>query len=236
VAAVLTTGAIGAAGCAAQAAPTPPTAALLPAAPTTHTIHTAAATPVAKAAARTAIDRMATTAKQRWSEEQSGIAVHQLLRRVAADPAMKAAINSGQPSAFRSAVAAKYQGVWYHWHASRVRVLQGGRVVADAGVPFVVAPSSLPLRNSHGKTVATLQISDQDVIGFVRYMKRNHHVDVVARGVGAGHTQTSLPAALNVKLPSRGAVKISGQRYQVRAFTKHALNNENVRVWVLLPG
>ena len=48
--------------------------------------------------------------------------------------------------------------------------------------------------------------------------------------------QTSLPAALNVKLPSRGAVKISGQRYQVRAFTKHALNNEKVRVWVLLPG
>jgi hypothetical protein len=144
-------------------------------------------------------------------------------------------VRSGNTAAIQAAVAAKFNSVWYHWHVSRLRIVRGGKVVADAGVPFVVAPSSLPLRDAHRRTLATLEISDQDVIGFVRFMRRNHGVDVVARGVGPAHVVTSLPAALHAALPDRGHTTIAGRRYQVGTFTKTALNNEPVKIWILLP-
>jgi hypothetical protein len=252
--AVLAVGAIGAAGCAAQAAQTPapappapaPTHAATAAAPVKAKTKMKAKTTMksktkmkAKATTprrRTAIDRMVSTAEQRWSQEQSGLAVHQLLHRIAADPGLRAAVRSGRAPAIQAAVNARFRSLWYHWHASRVRVLRGGRVLADAGVGFVVAPSSLSLRNAGGRTVATLEVSEQDVVGFVRYMNRNHHIDVVARGVGAGHVRSSLPAALHVNLPARGTVTIGGRRYQVREFARSALNNEKVRIWILMRG
>jgi hypothetical protein len=219
--AVLSVGAVGAATVPSAAAPATAT----PAAP-------AAA---AAAAPRAAADQMAATAARRWSTEQSGPLVHKLLRQVAADPGLKAAVASGRASAIQAAVNAKFRSVWYHWHVSRIRLLRGSTVLADAGLPFVVAPSTLPLHSANGRTPVTLEISDQDVIGFVRFMKRNHQVDVVARGTGAGHVETSLPAALHVTLPSRGTATIAGRRYQVREFTRHALNREPVRIWILLP-
>lgn len=189
--------------------------------------------PRAKAThARTPLDRSVTVAKQRWTLEQSGPEVHLLLRRVAADPVMRAAIRTGEPVAIRAAVAARYRTAWYHWHVSRLRVLRGADVIADAGVPFVIAPSALTLHDGRGAPL-TLQVSDQDVIGYVRFMHRNHHVEVVTRGTGAAHVRSSLAAALHVHLPGHGTVTIAGRHYAVRAFTKHALNREPVRVWIL---
>jgi hypothetical protein len=73
----------------------------------------------------------------------------------------------------------------------------------------------------------------QDVIGFVRFMHRNYPVDVVVRGRGAAHVRSSLPAATNAKLPSRGPVTIAGRRYDVRSFQQTAWGSEPVTVWIL---
>ena len=54
-------------------------------------------------------------------------------------------------------------------------------------------------------TLGTLQLSIQDVIGYVKYMHRNYHVDVVVRGRGAGHVRTSLPAAASMSLAELAA-------------------------------
>ncbi|MCW3016018.1 MAG: hypothetical protein JWO02_3110 [Solirubrobacterales bacterium] len=203
--------------------------------PLTAPVTRAPTTSAATRAQTTGIDQLTIVARRRYDIEQYGPAVHDLLRRVAADPGLQAAVRSGSTAAIRAAVAAKFDSVWYHWHVSRLRIVRHGKVVADAGVPFVVAPSSWPLRDAHGRVLATLEISDQDVIGFVRFMHRNHGVDVVVRGVGPAHVRSSLPAALRLALPDHGQATIAGRRYHVRSFTKKALSNEPVKIWILLP-
>jgi hypothetical protein len=117
-----------------------------------------------------------------------------------------------------------------------VRVVRGSRVLADAGIAFVVAPAQKALHDARGRLLGTLQLSIQDVIGYVKYLHRNVHVDVVVRGRGAAHVQTSLPAATRVALPSSGTVTISGRRYRVRSFSEPGLGGETLRIWILKRG
>jgi hypothetical protein len=117
-----------------------------------------------------------------------------------------------------------------------MRILKGSRVVAETGVPFVVAPVQMTLHGPGGRTLGTLQISIQDEIGFVRLMHRHHPVDVVVRGQRAGHVTSSLPAAARVKLPSAGSVTIAGQRYRVSSFQQKAWDDEPVTISILQAG
>lgn len=180
---------------------------------------------------RGAMTRIVAIAKQRWAIEQYGPPVHVLLRRVAAEPGLSRALRSRDPRAVRAYVDSRFRPAWYHWHVSRLRIVRGSRKLVDVGVPFVVAPSKLALPGTRG---AVLQISDQDVIGYVKFMRRNHGVDVVTRGSVPGHVRTSLPAALHVQLPDRGIVTIAGRRYDVASFHRKALNDERVKVWILV--
>jgi len=192
--------------------------------------------PVIAHAARTStasIDQLTVIARRRYADEVGGLAVHRELRRIAHDPALIAALASGDQARLEAYVRVQYQNVWYHEHVSRLRILRGSRVVIDRGVPFVVAPSQVALRDAGGQLAGTLQISMQDVIGFVRYMHRNHHVDVVARGNGGAHVCSSLPAADPAALPDRGRTRIAGKRYDVRSFRVLALDREPVKVWIL---
>ena len=190
--------------------------------------HAAAARP------RSAIDRLAIVARQRYSEEVTGAAVHKQLRRVAADPVLLRALSSGNLTALRAEV--RLQDATPHAHISRLRVVRGSRVLADAGVVFPVAPAQTALHDAHGHVLGTLQLCIQDVIGYVKYLHRNVHVDVVVRGHGAGHVRTSLPAAASRTLPSSGPVTIGGHRYLVRFFTEHGLAGETLRIWILKRG
>jgi hypothetical protein len=181
------------------------------------------------------LGRALSVARHRWSLEVNGPLVHSLLRMVAGDPGFAGAVRSGSPDAIRSAVAAKYKPNWYHRHVSRLVVVQSGRVVVDVGVPFVVEPATRVIRDARGRTAATIEISEQDVIGFVRYMKRNDGIDTVVRGTNPGDARAWAASALHVKLPSRGHVTIRGRRYAVGSFAVRSLGSERVRVWVLLP-
>jgi hypothetical protein len=182
------------------------------------------------------IDHLTAIAKGRYAMEVRGGQARATLRRVASDPALLRALESADPTRLQAYVRGEFDRVWYHWHVSRLRIVRGSRVLVDVGVPFVVAPSQMELRDSRGASLGTLQVSIQDVIGFVRYMHRNHPVDVVVRGRGAAHVRTSLPAALNGRLPDAGAAIVAGRRYQVRSFTETALDGEPVKVWILQRG
>ncbi|HMJ32354.1 MAG TPA: hypothetical protein VK501_00445 [Baekduia sp.] len=213
-----------ASGCAASAA-TPP-------APT-------AATPTVAAPAKavaTSIDRLTATARRRYADEAHGGVAVGTPHRVGRDPGLRRALASGNVGAVRAYVRQEFGPVWYHWHVSRVRIVQGSRLLADAGVPFVVAPTQMTLRTPGGRTLGRLQVSIQDEIGFVRYMHRNYPVDVVVRGRSAAHVRASLPAAAHAKLPSRGTVTITGRRYVVGSFHETALAGEPVTVWILTKG
>jgi hypothetical protein len=190
--------------------------------------HRAAARP------RSAIDRLAIVARQRYSEEVTGAAVHKQLRRVAADPVLLRALSSGNLSALRAEV--RRQDATPHAHISRLRVVRGSSVLANAGVVFPVAPAQQVLHDARGHALGTLQLCIQDVIGYVKYLRRNVHVDVVVRGHGAAHVRTSLPAAANMALPHSGPVVVGGHRYLVRFFTEHGLAGETLRIWILKRG
>jgi hypothetical protein len=184
----------------------------------------------------TAIDRLTAVAKQQYATEVHGGQAHATMRRVARDPALISALRSGDLTRVRAYVRQEFDRVWYHWHVSRMRIYRGTNMVIDVGVPFVVAPSQMTIKDSSGRSLGTLQVSIQDVIGFVRYMHRNYPVDVVAKGRGAAPVRTSLPAALTVQLPDSGTATVAGKRYQVRSFMQTALGNEPVKVWILQRG
>jgi hypothetical protein len=187
-------------------------------------------------AAAARVDSLAREARQRWSIEASGSVVHSTLRHVAADPTLRRTLQSGNTTALRDYVGRQFQSVWYHWHVSRLRILRGGQVLVDTGVPFVVAPAQQTMRGTNGHVIGTLEISIQDVIGYVRYLHRNAGIDVVVRGRGAGHVRSSLPAATNASLPRSGSVTLGGTRYAVRSFARTGLAGEPVTVWVLVKG
>jgi hypothetical protein len=188
----------------------------------------------AVATPRPAIDRLASIARRRYSEEVNGAAVHKQLRRVAADAVLLRALRTGDLATVRAEI--HLQDNTPHAHISRLRLVKGSRVLADAGVVFPVAPSQRALRDARGKLLGTLQLSIQDVIGYVKYLHRNVHVDVVVRGRGAGHVRTSLPAAAHAALPSTGPVTIGGRRYLVRSFREPGLGGETLRIWILRRG
>jgi hypothetical protein len=230
-------------GYAVAAASTPATQAAPTASATPAITRVAATIPSPRAAATTTpsrpvtkIDRLARAARQRYSIEVHGGVAFGTLHRIGRDPTLLRTLRAGNLQATRAYVQRQFAAVWYHLHASRVRILRGSRVIADAGVPFVVAPAHMTVRDSAGRPLATLEVSIQDEIGYVRYMQRNYHVDVVVRGRGAGHVRTSLPAAAHVTLPSRGPVTIGGRRYLVRSFHETALGGQPVTVSILVKG
>jgi hypothetical protein len=211
------------AGCGTAAGTVAPTATVAPAA-------------TASSPRASAIDRLTALARSRYANEVGGRGVVAKLHRVGSDPTLLRTLESGNLAAARAYVARQYPSVWYHWHVSRMRILQGSRIAVDAGVPFVVAPAQMTLHGTGGRPLGTLQVSIQDEIGFVRLMHRNHPVDIVVRGRGASHVRTSLAAAAHAQLPASGRTTIGGRRYQVRSFRQTALGGEPVTVWILTKG
>jgi hypothetical protein len=214
-----------------SATPTATPAAPTPAAPKRATAKAATAS-----RATATVDRATAAAIRQYTAETSGGKTKNLLHKIGNDPTLLRTLESGNLNATRAYVAKQFANVWYHWHVSRMRILQGSRIVTENGVPFVVAPSQMTLRGTGGRSLGTLQVSIQDEIGFVRLMHRSNPIDVVVRGQSASHVRTSLPAATNVQLPSQGSVTIAGQRYAVRSFHQTAWANEPVTVWILAKG
>src|SRR6185312_1218738 len=85
-------------------------------------------------------------------------------------------------------------------HEVRVRLVRGSQVLMDAGLPFVVQAAQAELRGPTGKNLARVEVSIQDVIGFVKLVRRETGAQVVVRGQN-GRVATLLPAAAKAKLP-----------------------------------
>jgi hypothetical protein len=193
----------------------------------------AGAAPAQTTVAQAAGTSLITAYRARYTSETSGTVAHATLSRLAHDPGLLAAVRSGSNARIRSYVDSRFRPVWYHWHVSRMRITRGSTTVIEAGVPFVVNGPTTTLHDARGHAIAQLQISIQDVIGFVRLNTRHGDVDTVVRGHGSADVRTSLPAALKVKLPSSGAVTIAGHRYQVGSFHETGWRGEPLQIWIL---
>jgi hypothetical protein len=180
-------------------------------------------------AARSARARTALAAAEaRYRMESRGTVIHADRRQIEHDRSLLGALSAGNLGAALS--AANNQLVR---HVVQIRVLRGARVLLEANPTSLdVAGSSIELQAANGSSLGQLQITLQDVIGFIKLVHKLDGADVVVRG-GGGQMRTSLPAAAKVSLPSWGCTQIGSHRYVVSSFNETSYTGEPLTIWLL---
>lgn len=178
----------------------------------------------------------AAVARKIYLGELTGREVDQDVAHVAASAELASAVASGSPAA---AFAVVHQIVYTpHWHIVRLRVVRGGKVLADVGGPYIIAPISGALRQN-GVKVGSFVMSVQDDVGYLKLVTRFVGVPIdlyggppprPARKFLMGTLQPAPP------LPSDGAV-INAHRssYFVRVAQVNAMPNGKLHVALLVP-
>ena len=181
-------------------------------------------TPAAVARASIALG----AARHRYLTEARGAVIHLDLRQIANDPVLLAALDAED---LRSAlVEANRQLVR---HVVQIRVLRGPRVLVAANArSFDVGGSGVELRGRNGRRLGRLEITVQDVIGFIKLIHKVDHADVVVRS-GGDQVRTSLHGAATVALPRLGCTQIGAHTYVVRSFNETSFTGEPLTIWVL---
>lgn len=149
------------------------------------------------------------------------------VRRVQGNAALLDAVAARDPKATLKAVEALL-----HHHIVRLRIEAGGRVLADDGGPYVLAPVSAPLR-LHGRTIGTLTLSIQDDEGYKRLASRLAGLDVLMY-MGQRLVKSTIgfsPGAV----PTSGPFSFHGKRYRAYTFYGEAFPSGPLRITDLIP-
>jgi hypothetical protein len=180
-----------------------------------------------RATAATMASVNATVAHRIYVAELKSYPVRVDLAHVTGSQALLGALASDNESAVRAAVHA----IVYtpHWHIVRLRVLRAGRVLADVGGPYVIAPVSGEL-TWRGRTVGTFVMSVQDDVGYVKLVTRFVGVPVDLYRNRSFLMGTLQPAPSTV---SAGAtVSRAGRAYETETFTARAFPTGSLRIAV----
>jgi hypothetical protein len=173
-------------------------------------------------------------AMRRFQIESRGSTIHADLRYIAHDRVLLNALSSGNLAVARAEVG-RLQHSQIVKHVTRIRLLRGSRVLVD-GWPssFDVAGSERELRDRRGRSLGRVQITIQDIIGFIKLEHRHNATEVVVRG-GHGRVRTLLPAAQKLSLPLSGCASVGARRYMVRSFKETGFVGEPLTIWLLTP-
>ena len=167
-------------------------------------------------------------AEARYLLESQGAVIHTDLRQLAHDTVLIDALSAGR---LTSALAEANRQLVRH--VVRIQVSRGSRLLLDANpTSFDVGGSGVQLHAANGTSLGRLQITVQDVIGFIKLVHKLNAADVVVRGA-QGQVRTSLPAATKVSLPPSGCTQIGSRRYVVRSFNETGFTGEALTVWLL---
>ncbi len=158
------------------------------------------------------------------SSERTLVARHE----VEGSSALRRAVEAGDPKATAAAARALVSA----GHLTNVRIVRGGRVLANAGGP-ALTPLHGTLRDSHGRPLASYTTSVWSDEGFV----------AEAQGVGegfvalrAGGTSVggsfALPAG---SIPDEGTLDLGHGAYQYTSFAGEAFPSGALRVYLLKP-
>jgi hypothetical protein len=173
------------------------------------------------------LDALNWVAQRIYDAQGGGKGARQATRRISADPRLRAALAAHDRRALRSEVTRQYLR-----SPGLVRVaVSSGALSAEAGEPFVVAPARRVFRLPDGRRVV-VRAATQDVLGYLRQVRRATEVSVVARGA-SGHVATPEPELRTLRLPDSGNVVAQGLGRIVRSFTVPGWNGEKVKVWLL---
>jgi len=108
-------------------------------------------------------------ARRIYAQELASPEVSADIRHVTSSSALLAAVAQGSAAAAHRAVHALVYTP--HWHIVRLRVLRAGKLLADVGGPYIIAPVSGALR-VHGRTIGEYVLSVQDDEGYVKLVTR----------------------------------------------------------------
>ena len=179
-------------------------------------------------AAASRATRAVNAAKARYLTESQGVTIHADLRQIARDNVLLEALRAGNLKVARA--EANRQLVR---HVVRIRVRRGSRLLVDANsTSFDVAGSGMELRDSRGAILGRLEITVQDVIGFIKLMHRVNNAETVVRGA-RGQVRTLFPAAARLSLPRSGCTQIGGRTYVVRSLRETSFSGEPLTIWLL---
>ena len=175
-------------------------------------------------------DTLAAVARRVYHQETHGEVGHAAAKRIARDRALLTALRGDHRPALRAEALRQLFNPGKH--VVRLSVARGGRTLTDVGGAFVVAPTGRALRAVDGTALGRLEVSMQDVIGYVKLVHRLTGAQVVVRG-RTGQVESSLAAARSVALPASGQVTLAGGAYVVRSFTEIGYGGERLSVWIL---
>jgi hypothetical protein len=150
--------------------------------------------------------------------------------RVRDSSALLSAMSAGNPAAIYAAV----HSIVYkpHWHIVRLQAIKAGRIVADVGGPYVIAPVSGVLRQ-HGRKVGRYVMSVQDDVGYVKLVSRFIGVPVDLYR-GRSFLMGTLRPAPQLPKPE-ATILASGRSYEARVFAANGFPAGALNVALLIP-
>jgi len=172
------------------------------------------------------VNTLAKVAKQIYLGE-AGSRAQVEVRRVQRDQPLLRALASRDAHATRAAVAALLTK-----HLVRLRVSAGGRLIADVGGPYVLAPVAAALR-SGGRTIGEFVASIQDDEGYLRLARRLAGLHVLMY-MGPALVKNSLgPDPGDV--PEEGRYVYRGHPFRTVTVHAEAFPRGPLRIIVLIP-
>ncbi len=186
-------------------------------------------------AADTTVNTLSRIAKRIYTGEAGRRTIPQI-RRVQRNQALLEAVARRDPAATATAVSALL-----HQHIVRMRVYatpagahsgSGGRLLADVGGPYVLAPVTAPLR-LHGRTIGTVVLSIQDDEGYLRLTRRLVGLRVLMY-MGDRLVKNSLGPSPGT-VPASGPYSYRGNSYRVYTLHGRAFPSGPLTIRVLIP-
>jgi hypothetical protein len=183
--------------------------------------------PCGNETAATVADTVGTVATRIYEEEAAGGPDKEQVERYA--PLLSALADGNRPAVTSAVTHLVYSGT----HIVRLRVIQGGEVLADVGGPYVLAPVRGVLR-FHGRTVGEYILSVQDDLGYVKLETR--FIGLPLMLVRASE-RIPLPGTIasEAPIPERGEVNYEGAPYRVFSVQAEAFPAGPLRMSLLVP-
>jgi diguanylate cyclase (GGDEF)-like protein len=177
-----------------------------------------------KADARVAQAQTAAIGLYRREIERAGVAAG----RIARDPAMSAALRSGNAAAVRSRAGSLLRAQ----RLRRIAVVSRGRTLVDVGSRDATASAARVLVKSGGGQVGQLHVSTITRPEYTRLVRRVTGLDAAVQR-GGRTVASTLPGVGNGRLPRVGTLHIDDTEFRAASFTARGFGNVPVRVAVL---
>jgi hypothetical protein len=177
-----------------------------------------------------AIDGM--VANNIYRGEMGGAETQTDVGHITTAPDLIAAVAADNVAATAKAVA---RIVYHHfWHIVRLRVYDAaGRLLADVGGPYVIAPVDGVLRSPTGAQIGTFVMSVQDDVGFTKLESRalGDPIGIYVGGARVAQLGATFPKAE----PTGATLTLGGVRYASEALTYDAFPSGTLDAVIAVP-